>query len=333
MGYRWGIIGTGHIAHQFAKGLKICSSSECYAVASRGMGKAKKFAAEEAFTKAYGSYEELFKDPLVDIVYIATPNHLHYSLTTEALENGKNVLCEKPFASNLAQVKEMVEKAKEKNLFLMEALWSRFLPSIIETKKLIETGEIGTPLILQAEFGIHPPYNPESRLFNPELGGGTIPDIGIYPIFLSLLLFGEPTELKVVSTPAETGTDMSTAIIMKHQGEKISVLLSTFATSLKSNATISGTEGRIELKRMFHTPTRVTVLKENEEKEREIELSYVGNGYNYEAEEAIKCLNEKKIESDLLPHSFSLKLMELLDKVTSLAKVSGVKTEKINQGE
>ena len=101
MGYRWGIIGTGHIAHQFAKGLKICSSSECYAVASRGMGKAKKFAAEEAFTKAYGSYEELFKDPLVDIVYIATPNHLHYSLTMEALENGKNVLCEKPFASNL----------------------------------------------------------------------------------------------------------------------------------------------------------------------------------------------------------------------------------------
>ncbi|MBQ5674954.1 MAG: Gfo/Idh/MocA family oxidoreductase, partial [Lachnospiraceae bacterium] len=264
------------------------------------------------------------------IAAILSGNHL---LLAGPKATGKNVLCEKPFASNLAQVKEMVEKAKEKNLFLMEALWSRFLPSIIETKKLIETGEIGTPLILQAEFGIHPPYNPESRLFNPELGGGTIPDIGIYPIFLSLLLFGEPTELKVVSTPAETGTDMSTAIIMKHQGEKISVLLSTFATSLKSNATISGTEGRIELKRMFHTPTRVTVLKENEEKEREIELSYVGNGYNYEAEEAIKCLNEKKIESDLLPHSFSLKLMELLDKVTSLAKVSGVKTEKINQGE
>ena len=112
--YRWGIIGTGHIAHQFAKGLKYCSSSECYAVASRKIETAKEFAEEEVFLKAYGSYEELFRDPMVDIVYIATPNHLHYSLTMEALENGKNVLCEKPFASNLEQVKEMVKKSREK---------------------------------------------------------------------------------------------------------------------------------------------------------------------------------------------------------------------------
>ena len=327
MKYRWGIVGTGHIAHQFAEGLKVCSSSVCYAVASRKIDTAEVFAVEMGCCKFYGSYEELFHDSEVDIVYIATPNHLHYSLTMQALEFGKHVLCEKPFASNVNQVREMVAKAQEKNLFLMEALWSRFLPSIIRTKEMIDNGEIGTPLILQAEFGIHPPYNPESRLFNPQLGGGSIPDIGIYPLFLSLFLFGEPTEIEVVSTAAETGTDMSTAIIMKHEGGKISSLFSTFATSLKSNAVISGTRGRIELKRMFHVPTRVTLKQEAEDIEKEIELNYCGNGYNYEAEETEKCITNGAIESRMLPHKFSIQLMQLMDKVIVLAQQSGMKTK------
>lgn len=322
MVFRWGIIGTGNIAHQFVKGLANCSSSIAYAVASRREEEANKFAKEMGVEKAYGSYEELFLDPNVDIVYIATPNHLHHTLSLQALDNGKHVLCEKPFALDLNKAKEMVVKAKEKNLFLMEALWSRFLPSIIETKKAIERGEIGIPLILQAEFGIHPIFDPKSRLFNPSMGGGSIPDIGIYPLFLSLLLFGKPKEIKVVSTAAETGVDMSTAIIMKHKKGEISALISSFATSLKSNAVISGSEGKIELKRMFHTPTKVTIQKEFEEKEKEIELSFFGNGYNYEADEVINCLKEGKIESNLLPLSFSLDLMEILDRVRTMAKTS-----------
>ncbi len=311
--FRWGIIGAGNIAGSFAQGLSVLPDAECYAIASRDEAKAIAFAKKYGCSKYYASYTEMLEDPDVDIVYVATPNNLHYTHTMMALEAGKPVLCEKPFAITCQQAMTMMRTSREKNLFLMEALWSRFLPSVLETKKRLDSGEIGNPLLLQAEFGIHPSYDPSSRLFDPKLGGGSIPDIGIYPIFLALYLFGDPLSVEVSSVPAPTGVDMTTTIVMKHKEGRMSVLTSSFAFDLESDAKITGDAGRLRLCRMFHIPTTLKVRHRVDEPEVEIPVVLEGNGYNYEALEVMRCISEGKIESDQWSHQNTLRLLDIVE--------------------
>lgn len=312
--FRWGIIGAGNIAGAFVQGLGELPDAECYAIASRDEAKAASFAKKYGCKKYYASYAEMLADPSVDIVYVATPNNLHYTHTMMALEAGKHVLCEKPFAITCEQAMAMMRTSREKNLFLMEAMWSRFLPSVLETKKRLDAGEIGNPLLLQAEFGIHPPYDPTSRLFDPKLGGGSIPDIGIYPIFLALFLFGDPLSVEIISVPAPTGVDMTTTIVMKHKEDRMSVLTSSFAFDLESDAKITGDAGRLRLCRMFHIPTTLRVRHKVDEPELEIPVHLEGNGYNYEAQEVMKCVAEGKIESDMWSHSHTLRLLNIVER-------------------
>ena len=314
-------MGAAHIAGKFAEGLKELPDAVCYAIASRSQEKAEIFRKENGFEKAYGSYEAMLKDPLVDIVYIATPNNLHFEHAMISLEAGKAVLCEKPFASDLLQVQQMIQKAKEKKLFLMEALWSRFLPSIQSFKRQMQEGAIGKPLLLEVDFGFKANYNPQSRLFDPELGGGSIPDIGIYPLFLALYLFGKPESVQVTSVAAPTGTDMTTSILLKHAGGEISVLTSSFAMRLNTEAKLFGETGSLRLCRMFHIPTQLMIRKGDDE-EQEIPVKSVGNGYNYEAKEVMECLDRGETESQSMPLSFSLDLIRLLDEVGEKAKLS-----------
>lgn len=311
--FRWGIIGAGNIAGSFAQGLSALPDAECYAIASRDAEKAESFAKKYGCSKFYASYAELLEDPAVDVVYVATPNNLHYTHTMMALEAGKPVLCEKPFAITCQQAMTMMRTSRENNLFLMEALWSRFLPSVIEAKKRLDSGEIGNPLLLQAEFGIHPSYDPNSRLFDPKLGGGSIPDIGIYPIFLALYLFGDPLSVEVSSVPAPTGVDMTTTIVMKHKEGRMSVLTSSFAFDLESDAKITGDAGRLRLCRMFHIPTTLKVRHKVDEPEVEIPVNMAGNGYNYEAQEVMRCISEGKIESDQWSHQNTLRLLSIVE--------------------
>ena len=319
--YRWGIIGAANIAEKFAAGLKELPEAICYAVASRSQEKAEIFRQKNGFEKAYGSYKAMLEDPLVDIVYIATPNSLHFENTMMSLEAGKAVLCEKPFASNLSQVEQMIRKANEKKLFLMEALWSRFLPSIQAFKQQMREGSIGKPLLLEVDFGFKANYHPQSRLFDPELGGGSIPDIGIYPLFLALYLFGKPESVQVTSVAAPTGTDMTTSVLLKHAGGEISVLTSSLAMRLDSEAKLFGENGSLHLCRMFHIPTKLMIRK-GEEEEQEIPVHSVGNGYNYEAKEVMERLNRGETESKDMPLSFSLDLIRLLDEVGEKARLS-----------
>ncbi|MBR5695684.1 MAG: Gfo/Idh/MocA family oxidoreductase [Paludibacteraceae bacterium] len=314
--YKWGIIGAGHIAGSFAKGLKILPNARCYAIASRDGDKAKRFAAEYGFEKDYDSYQAMLNDPQVDIVYVATPNNLHYTHTMMALDAGKHVLCEKPFALTCSQAMTVMRVAREKKLFLMEALWSRFLPSMTTAAQLLSQGVIGKPQLLQAEFGIHPTYNENSRLFDPKLGGGSIADIGIYPIFLALFLFGDPLSMDVSSIPAPTGVDMTTSIVMTHKEGRMSVLTSSFAFDLESDAKITGDAGRLRLCRMFHTPTKLMLRRNVEEAETEIPVEMEGNGYNYEAAEVMRCIDEGKIESDVWSHSQTLRLLDIVERAT-----------------
>jgi predicted dehydrogenase len=233
------------------------------------------------------------------------------------LEAGKAVLCEKPFASDLEQVKQMIAKANEKKVFLMEALWSRFLPSMIQLKTEMEHGAIGQPLLLQCNFGFVSPFDPHHRVYDPELGGGSVPDIGIYPIFTALYLFGNPEEIKVTSIPAPTGVDWTTSILFKHKGHEISMLTSSFETNLINEAVLYGADGRLKLHEMFHMSTQLSV-KKNNGYEAEIPVHSVGNGYNYEAAEVMACLDKGLTESPDMSWQFSLDLMKTLDKVLQL---------------
>ena len=316
--YNWAIIGAGHIAHKFAEGLKILPNARCYAIAARSQERADAFRERHGFEKAYGSYEEMVKDPNVDVVYISTTNNFHFDHTILCLEAGKAVLCEKPFASSLEQVEKMIAKAQEKKVFLMEALWSRFIPSMIQFKAEAEKGSIGKPLLLQCDFGYISPFNPHSRLYDPELGGGSVPDIGIYPMFVALYLFGYPTEIKVSSVSSPTGTDWTTAILFKHAGQEISMMTSSFAMVLGNEARLSGESGYLKLHKMFHMPTRLSINR-NEGYETEIPVDLVGNGYNYEASEVMDCLDKGLIESPNMSWQFSSDLMRLIDAVVSLA--------------
>jgi len=317
--YNWGVLGAARIANKFVNGLKELPNAVCYAVASRSSEKAESFREQHGFEKAYNSYQEMLADSNLDIVYIATTNNLHFEHTMMCLEAGKSVLCEKPFASNLAQVAQMIEKAKEKNVFLMEALWSRFLPTMIQLKTEVENGSIGKPMLLQCDFGFISPFDPNSRLYDPKLGGGSIPDIGIYPIFLSLYLFGYPVDIKVMSVPAPTGTDWTTSILFKHKQKEISMLTSSFEMHLSNEARLYGDGGTLKLHRMFHMLTKLT-LDRNERRDLEIPIDAVGNGYNYEAAEVMNCINKGLLESPEMSWQFSLDLMRLLEEVSRKAE-------------
>jgi len=310
----WGILAPGHIARGFVAGLKVLEEAELYAVASRSYDKAAAFAEEFGFRKVYGSYSELADDPDVDVIYIATPHHLHFENTMMCLKKGKPVLCEKPFTINSKQLEILVKTARENKVFLMEALWTRFLPGIIRTMELIKEGKIGEIKMLNADFGFKAVYNPESRLYNPFLGGGSLLDIGIYPVFLSLLLLGYPKEIKAVAIKAPTGVDESVSISLSYDNGALASLHCTFASFTTTDATIYGDRGKIQLKSQWFRPTGIVLNMHNESPE-ELSFPVKANGYEYEAAEVMQCLAKGMTESLLLGLDFSLQLMKLLDAI------------------
>ncbi len=310
---RWGIMGLGKIAQKFAESLAFVPDAKLVAVASRSEEKAAQFAQSFGVPHHYGSYEAMLENAEVEVVYIATPHVLHYENTMACLHKGKAVLCEKPFAMNLAQVKEMTQLAKEKNLFLMEALWTKFLPSFKAVKQLIEEDKIGKIHTLQADFGFQAPYLPEERIFNPKLGGGSLLDVGIYPLFLAVSLLGKPDELLAKAIFGETGVDNSCAMVLKYHSGSLAVLTSSVVAHQSIEANIFGEKATIKMNTPFHTPQTHIEFKEKLATTRTIEVDSEGNGYNYEAAEVGNCLRAGKIESDVMSHADSLLLMEMLD--------------------
>ncbi len=318
--YRWGILGPGKIAHQFAKGLSVTDKGTLYAVGSRDLARAEDFARQYGAPLSYGSYEELIHDNDVDVIYIATPHHRHYELSKKCLEAGKAVLCEKPITINTRQLEELVAIARNRKVFYMDALWTRFMPTILKTMEYIEKGVIGEVKSLKADFGFKTDFQPEGRLFNSEMGGGSILDIGIYPVFLSLLVLGYPETIKAVSVIGRTGVDESCSMAFSYKNGAVANLLSTFLTDTDTSAEISGTEGSIHINRKWFKPSSLTVVA-NGRKSEEISFETRMNGYEYEAEEVMRCLDEGRTESGLLPLDFSLQLMQLLDTVRREAGV------------
>ena len=311
--YKWGIIGPGKIARKFAKGLTEVPGAELYAVASRSVAKAEEFAKEFNATKFYGSYEDLVKDEVVDIIYIATPHVFHYEHTLLCLKHKKAVLCEKPFAMNKEQVNEMILTAKKKNIFLMEALWTYFLPHYQYVLELVKSKKFGKITNLEANFGFEAPYLPEKRLFNKDLGGGSLMDIGIYPVFAALTLLGKPDTISAKAEFSQTGVDESSSIVFNYQNGVRAHLLSTINKTTPTTATITFEKATLTINRRFHEPTSVTILHNDQEETISFEANT--NGYNFEAEHVQQMLAEGRTESTVMSFEKSLELIGLLDEI------------------
>lgn len=308
---RWGIIGIGKIAIKFAKDLQTVPNATLVAVASNSIDRASEFAKDFDVANAYGSYEEIFKTPL-DVIYIATPHTDHARCTMLCLENKVGVLCEKPFAMNLKEVEQMIAKAKETNTFLMEALWTRFLPSTLKALEIIKAGTIGEIKTINADFGFIAPFVPDRRVWNPELGGGAFLDIGIYPAFLSLLLLGYPTDIKATTIKGETGADETTTFLYKYGNKATASLNCTFMASTNTEALIYGTKGFIRIPKRFHEALELSVHLESGETEK-FEFPRETFGYDFEAVEVGNCISNGQIQSDSWSWENSISLIKLLD--------------------
>lgn len=314
---KFGIIGLGKIAHKFAHDIALVDGCTLQAVGSRSKEKAKEFASRYKVVNYYDSYEQVATDPEVDVIYIATPHTLHYENTMMCLLSGKAVICEKPFAMNANEVAHMIHTAKEKSLFLMEALWTRFIPATLKVKQLIDSKAIGKITSISSSFGFVAAHDPDSRLNRHDLGGGSLLDIGIYPIFISLLLLGDPIETHAIGKLNAIKVDQRCSILMKFENDAIASLTSDFTTKLPNETIIYGSNGKIKMHEPFHH-TRMLSLEINEQPSQVLELPLIGNGYAHEIEEVVYCLQNKKKESDLMSHQLSRDLIRNLDQVRSL---------------
>jgi predicted dehydrogenase len=309
---RWGIIGLGKIANKFATDLVTIENIELVAVASRSQQNADEFAAKYNCKKAYNSYLALVNDPEVDAVYIATPHSFHKEHTILCLQHKKAVLCEKPFAMNLQEVTEMIAVAKENNVLLMEALWTFFLPHFNYVLEMVKSDKYGKLKEVEADFGFKSKYDVESRLLKKEIGGGSLLDIGIYPIFAALATLGNPDAIEARATFFETGADSECTIFFNYKEAK-ATLKSTLLEETPTEAIFTFEKAVIKIHTRFHEPASVTVLANGKEETTNFDCKTIG--YNFEAEHFSQLIREGKKESDIMTFEFSRNLITTLDKV------------------
>jgi len=310
---RWGIAATGGIARAFAQGLTLVDDAELVAVASRATDRARAFADEVGAPRAHGSYEALAGDLDVDIVYVASPHARHHDDAILFLEAGKHVLCEKPMALSAAQVRAMADAAHRNDRFLMEALWSRFLPAYPVLTRLLDDGAIGRPRLVEADFGFRMPVDPAHRLFDLAQGGGALLDLGIYPLNLAFLVLGHPVEVHAVADLGVTGADEQTAAVLRHRDGALSVIKAAIRTNLACSARIAGDDGTIDIPAFMHCPQHLVVT--TAAGVERIEAPMEGNGLHHQVHEVHRCLRAGLNESPVMSISESLALASTMDTI------------------
>lgn len=313
--YNWAILGCGHIAGKFSNDLKLLPNANLYATSSRDLLKAIDYKNKYGFEVAYGSYNEMVNDPKVDVVYIATPHAFHREHAILCLNHKKAVLCEKAFAINKNEVEEMIASAKENNAFLMEAFWTKFQPSFIKAMEILKSGELGKLHIVRSDFAFNAPFIEERRLYNVNLGGGSLLDIGLYPVFAALTSLGKPDIIKTFAHFSPTGVEESISMIFKYTNGEMANLTSSFASHSPTQTEYWCEKGYMILNPRWFMPTKITVVKNGEEPQHFHSDHSEGTGYQYEAAHVMKCLDEEKIESELMTWQTSLDLMETLDRI------------------
>jgi len=309
---KWGILGPGKIARSFADDLALVEGATLHGVASRSLERAETFAEAYQVESAYGNYDALIQDSEIDILYIATPHDSHMEYAIKAMKAGKHVLCEKPLAVNSVQVEKMIAVSREQNVFLMEALWSRFNPSIIDVLTKLKAGEIGEIKYVNVDFSVGRNFAPESRMLNMELAGGSLLDMGIYPVFLSYMIFGMPENILATAQFHETGADIQTSAILQYQ-KGVAHILSGFLSDSEMIAKIHGETGRINIHRRWHEAQSYEIIKEDNSEV--FNLPTIGRGYSYEIKESMSCIAQGLIESSRWSHKNSLELISILDEI------------------
>ncbi|NNJ47520.1 MAG: Gfo/Idh/MocA family oxidoreductase [Acidimicrobiia bacterium] len=310
----WGILGAGKIAGALVLGIREAGGGRVAAVGSRSIERAGTFAGRFEIPGAYGSYEDLLADDDIDAIYVATRNDLHYQNTLDAIAAGKAVLCEKPFALNSGQAAEMVAAARSAGVFLMEAMWMRFIPAIVELRELVSGGAIGEIRTVAADFGFRANAGAGHRLVEPSLGGGALLDLGVYPISLAMLLLGEPESIAASASIGASGVDEQVAVSMTFPGGAISSAYATFLADSPTEAHVVGTEGRVWVHPRFHNPERLDVIGADGAV-REIDLPIGGSGYRFEVAEVHRALLAGETESPMRTLDDSLAVMRVLDAV------------------
>lgn len=318
--YKWGMLGAGKMASKFSKGLMLLENAELYSVGSRDIQRARQFAAENGFLKAFGSYEEFAADPDLDIVYVATPHSSHLENTLQCLENGKHVICEKAFSINFREVEKMVLSAKGKKLFLMEALWPPFQPFYNKAKEILRSGKLGRIINMHTWFSFIPPYDPIERKFNLALGGGSLLDIGIYPVIDCLTFLGVPDQIKALATFGPSGSEESLNAIFRYEDGRQASVYSSLKTNTGMGCAFYCENGNMTAARGRDMNQHVILELTGQEKQV-FDFNPEAMGYHWEAEEVMRCLDEGKKESGIVPLSFSLDLMKTLDRIREAAGI------------
>lgn len=318
--YNYGIIGPGRIATSFCKALQRSERVKIYGVASRDVQRAKDFAKQFDAQKTYSDYEAIAKDPNIDVIYIATPHAFHAQQAITCLRHKKPVVCEKPLTLDHASTLKVVQAARDNNTFLLEGMWSRFNPAVSMAKELIEAGTIGEVRHLTADFGFKKDYDPKSRLYDLALGGGSILDVGVYPLFLALFILGKPDKIQTVAHLAPTGADESAGFTLYYKYGATAQLFSSMIAETRKDAEICGTRGSIVIQTPWYKSMGLIVAKEGVPEER-IPLPYAGNGFEFQIEEVTRCLDLRLIESPLMTHDFTLLKAQISDEILKQAGV------------
>ncbi len=311
---RWGILATGTVARHFVEDLLKMPDAEVAAVGSRSQETADRFAGTYGIGRAYGSWQALAADPDVDVVYVATPHSAHHAASMTCLRAGKAVLCEKPFALDLAQAEELAETARTNGVFLMEAMWMRCFPAIHTICGLIGDGVIGDVTAVHADFGITGPFEATHRLRARELGGGALLDLGVYPVTFAHVMLGAPDDVTAWARLTPEGVDENTAIILGYANGALASLTCSMVGDTPHTATVTGTLGRIEVPRDLYRPTGFTLVRGGGVPEF-VATPFDGWGYHFEAAEVHRCLREGLAESPVIPLAETLAVMSTLDAV------------------
>lgn len=312
---RWGIMGPGAIAHRFAQSLLSLDDAELTAVGSRNFDRAQEFGNLYGAKRCYGSYEEFVSDPDIDVVYIATTHQAHYQCAMMCIEAGKAVLCEKPFTINSKEAQGLVEAARKHGVFLMEAMWTRYLPAIVKLREILNTNVIGEIRMVKADFAYVGNQDPKGRLRNPYLAGGALLDVGVYPLYFAAMVLGaKPEQVMTAALIGDTGVDEQCTYTLVYNHGKLAVLSAAVSTYMKDDAYILGTKGYIRIPKFWEAESfEINVGGEV----KTTNLPYISTGYAHEAMEVMSCLSEGKKESLIMPLDETLELQRLMDQIRS----------------
>ncbi|MCS7209358.1 MAG: Gfo/Idh/MocA family oxidoreductase [Fimbriimonadales bacterium] len=310
--FKWGVLGTGKIAKRFMQAAFYVPEAQVVAVGSREQRTAEQFGAQFGIPKRYGSYEALIGDPEVQIVYVATPHSLHAANALAAIAASKHVLCEKPFTLNAPQAEQVIQAARAKGVFIMEGMWTRCFPLMREVVRRIEAGELGEVRYVQADFGFHPEFNPASRLFAPELGGGALLDVGIYSVALAFLALGEPKQILAQATLGTTGVDELCSILFLYENGAQAVLSAALQVETPKQAHLCGTHARIYLPAPWWKPSEAYLIRRDGSQEHLL-YPYEGDGLQFEIRHVHDCLRQGLTESPWMPLDETLRIMRTLD--------------------